>query len=203
MKPPVIQKSFLQLSLLTLALFVVQAAAQGIQDKPAPQISSPPPLKIIVKQDRLQLDGARDAKARVRISMELAGAHLTYAEGCTTQQDYDGASAELGKYQALLENVLNYLTPLSRDQNKTRDLYKRLELSLRAHGPRLTSIRRITPLEYAVWVKEIEDFARKGRTDALNSFYGHTVMREPQKTSEEKSSTKHSKDDPPLPEDKP
>ena len=57
--------------------------------------------------------------------------------------------------------------------------------------PTNSALRRITPLEYAVWVKEIEDFARKGRTDALNSFYGHTVMREPTpKPAEEKSSSK-------------
>lgn len=197
---PGIQRSLLEVFLLTLTLLINCGPVLGAQDKPAPQISSPPPLKIILKQDRLQLDGAKDSKARVRVTMELAETHLAYAEGRTAQQDYDGASAELGKYHALVENALNYLSPLSRDQNKTRDLYKRLELALRAHGPRLTAIRRITPLEYAVWVKDIEDFARKGRTDALNSFYGHTVMREPQsKPAEEKSSTKQTKDDPPLP----
>ena len=200
MKPSGIQRSLLEVFLVTLSLLVFCGPALSAQDKPAPQISSPPPLKIILKQDRLQLDGAKDSKTRVRVTMELAESHLAYAEGRTTQQDYDGASAELGKYQALVENVLNYLNPLSRDQNKTRDLYKRLELALRAHGPRLIAIRRVTPLEYAVWVKEIEDFARNGRTDALNSFYGHTVMREPQaKPAEEKSSTKQTKGGPPIP----
>jgi hypothetical protein len=62
-----------------------------------------------------------------------------------------------------------------------------LELSLRAHGPRLSIIRRSTPSEYAVWIKEIEDFARKGRTEALNSFYGHTVLKDgPQKSTDPK-----------------
>jgi hypothetical protein len=45
----------------------------------------------------------------------------------------------------------------------------------------LTATRRTTPLEFAVWIKKVEDFARDGRTEALNSFYGHTVVREPQK----------------------
>jgi hypothetical protein len=79
------------------------------------------------------------------------------------------------------------LTDLKRDSNRTRDLYKRLELALRAHGPRLTAMRRITPLEFAVWIKKVEDFARDGRTKALNSFYGHTVVKEknePEKPSE-------------------
>ena len=42
-------------------------------------------------------------------------------------------------------------------------------------------MRRTTPLEFAVWIKQVEDFARDGRTEALNSFYGHTVVREPKK----------------------
>jgi hypothetical protein len=84
-------------------------------------------------------------------------------------------------YQALIENALQFLSSFKRDSNKTRDLYKRLELALRADGPRLTAMRRTTPLEFAVWIKKVEDFARDGRTEALNSFYGHTVVREPQK----------------------
>src|SRR5882724_10871294 len=36
-------------------------------------------------------------------------------------------------------------------------------------------------LKFAVSIKEVEEFARKGRTEALDSFYGHTVLREPAK----------------------
>jgi hypothetical protein len=39
-------------------------------------------------------------------------------------------------------------------------------------------MRRDTPLEYAIRMKEIEERAREGRTEALNAFYGQTVMRE-------------------------
>jgi hypothetical protein len=80
--------------------------------------------------------------------------------------------------------VLEVLGALKRDSDKARDLYKRLEMGLRIDGPRLTAMRRITPLEFAVWIKKVEDFARAARTEALNSFYGHTVVREPQKTAE-------------------
>ena len=110
------------------------------------------------------------------------------------------AAGELGKYEALIDDALDYLNPMVRDKNKTRDLYKRLELALRAHGPRLTAIRRSTPLEYAVWIKELEEFARKGRTEALNSFYGHTVFREPQKKSEERAPDKPTKSNAAAPE---
>ena len=80
-----------------------------------------------------------------------------------------------------LTRDIQSLSTFKRDTNKTRDLYKRLELALRADGPRLTAMRRVTPLEFAVWIKKVEDFARDGRTEALNSFYGHTVVRDAQK----------------------
>ena len=159
------------------------------------QLAAPPPMKAIAREERSQIDEAKDAKARVRTSILLAEEHLTKAETHTSRHDYEAASAELGKYWALIEDDLSYLTPMSHESNKTRDLYKRLELALRAHGPRLTSMRRTTPLEYAVWIKEVEDFARKSRTDALNSFYGHTVVRDgQQKPVNERPSGKQSKD---------
>ena len=130
--------------------------------------------------------------------LELAEAHLAKAETKTSQDDYAGASAELGRYWMLIEGVLDYLNPMSHDSNKTRDLYKRLELTLRAQGPRLALMRRNTPLEYAVWIKEIEEFARNGRTEALNSFYGQTVVRDSQQKPE-----KQTKGVSPTPERKP
>ena len=40
-----------------------------------------------------------------------------------------------------------------------------------------------TPIEYAVWIKKVEEFARESRTEALNSFYGHTVVRDRENTN--------------------
>ena len=165
------------------ALAFVAMTAPGVMGQEAPAVqqpSAPPPVKIITKEDRARVDGSKDDKTRIRTTIELAEGHLTDAEARTTQEDYDAASVALGKYRALIEDALNFLRPLARDHNRTRDLYKRLELALLAQGPRLTAIRRTTPLEYAVWVKEQEEFARRGRTDALNSFYGETVVKDPQ-----------------------
>ena len=158
-------------------------------------ITAPPPLRIISREERAKLDSESDPKSRLRETLAFADAHLAKAQEHTAQHDYDGAAKELGNYGALLDDALAFLRPMSRERNKTRDLYKRLELALRAHGPRLTALRRTTPLEYAVWIKEVEDFARKGRTEALNSFYGHTVFREgQQKPIDEKRSLQPSKD---------
>jgi len=167
------------------------------------QLAAPPPMKAIAREERSQIDEEKDAKARVRTAIVLAEEHLTKAETHTSQHDYEAASEELGKYWALIEDDLSFLAPMSHESNKTRDLYKRLELALRAQGPRLTSMRRTTPLEYAVWIKEVEDFARKSRTDALNSFYGHTVVREgQQKPVNERPADKQPKDGSSVPKTK-
>lgn len=177
--------------LLVAFLYVPAVQAQDAPPHPSPTpLPAPPPIKIITKEERMQLDRAGDSKARVRTTIELAAARLTRAEQLTKQSNYDAAGAEVGSYEALMQDALDFLSGLKRDSNKTRDLYKRLELALRAHGPRLTTMRRETPLEHAVWLKKVEDFARAGRTEALNSFYGHTVVREPQKAGGDKRSEK-------------
>ena len=170
----------------TCLLFVSVVKAQ--EPPLVQQPSAPPPAKAITKEDRARISATKDDKARLRTTIEIAEEHLTTAENRTTGEEFEAASASLGKYQALVADALSFLGSMSRDENRTRDLYKRLELSLRAHGPRLTAIRRSTPLEYAVWIKQIEEFARNGRTEALNSFYGNTVLKEPQSKVEKESS---------------
>ncbi|HAF12118.1 MAG TPA: hypothetical protein DHU55_20065 [Blastocatellia bacterium] len=173
-----------------LALFLVATVCAPILHAQEPSVqtqTAPPPFKIILRQERSQIDGSKDPKARVKTTLDLAETHLANAENQTSLHDYDAAAAEAGKYWALVEDVFAFLKTIGRDNNKTRDLYKRVELALRAQGPRLNAMRRSTPAEYSVWIKEIEEFARKGRTEALNSFYGHTVVRDP---SEQKGVSK-------------
>ena len=184
--------------LLLLAFVCIPAAsAQDAQPQATPQatpLPAPPPFKMIVKEERDAIEQhSRDSSKRLKLMIEYAGGHLTRAEQHTARENYEAASAEIGMYHALIESALAFLSTFKRDSNKTRDLYKRLELSLRADGPRLTAMRRVTPLEFAVWIKKVEDYARDGRTEALNSFYGHTVVREPEKKEKPKES--------PTPED--
>lgn len=181
--------------LLLLAFVLVPSVcAQDPQPTPLP---APPPFKMIVKEERDQIEQTKDASDRLKLIINFAANHLTVAEQHTTTGNFEAASTEVGMYHALIENALAFLSTFKRDSNKTRDLYKRLELALRAHGPRLTAMRRVTPLEFAVWIKKVEDFARDGRTEALNSFYGHTVVRE--KAGENKDNEKPKETPTPTP----
>lgn len=173
---------FLTLLLITCAPLV---CAQEQQPTPQPTpLTAPPPLKSIPQAERLKIEAITDPKQRLKQTVEFAIGHLTSAEKHTSDGNYDAASNEVGSYSALVQNALTFLATMKRDSNKTRDLYKRLELALRADGPRLTAMRRVTPIEFAVWIKQTEEFARESRTEALNSFYGHTVVREPEKPNE-------------------
>lgn len=172
--------------------------AQDAQPSPTP-LTAPPPFKMIVREERTQLEDTKDSGRRLKLTIEFAGGHLTRAEQHTSREDYEAASTEVGMYHALIESALAFLSTFKRDSNKTRDLYKRLELALRADGPRLTAMRRTTPLEFAVWIKQVEDFARESRTEALNSFYGHTVVREPQKSGSDKNNEKPKETPTPTP----
>ena len=160
--------------LLFVTLFVPAANAQD--PKPLEQ-TAPPPARVITREERSQLNQSKDEKARIKLSIELAETHLANAERHTSLQQYEGAATEAGMYWALIEDALGFMKSVDRKGNKRRDLYKRLELALRAHGPRWATMRRNTPAEYAVWIKELEEFARNGRTEALNSFYDNTVIR--------------------------
>ena len=143
-----------------------------------PQLPAPPPMRFVSRDERSQLMAAKDIKARLRTTIELAEAHLLRSEESTSQKRFDQASAEVGRYLGLVDDARVILGGLNRDKNSTRDLYRRFEIALRAHVPRLAVIRRTTPAEYASHIKAAEEFARDTRTEALDSFYGHSVLRE-------------------------
>jgi hypothetical protein len=67
--------------------------------------------------------------------------------------------------------------------NKQRDLFKKIELALRSHVPRLETIRRALPARNGVHVADTIEYVREHRDIALNSFYDDTVIPE-QRTKE-------------------
>lgn len=164
------------LLLIALPQCFSKSRSQFVQDIPAP-----PPLKVVPANELSQLSATRDLKNRVRMSLEFANGHLDNAEKYTNASDFDGASVELGKYRAVYEEALKYLDDLHDRSNHVRDSYKRIELALREEGPRIETIRRTTPREYAVNIKTLADYTRDAREQALNSFYGDTVLREPRR----------------------
>lgn len=112
------------------------------------------------------------------MSMELVLTRLTRVEDFTAQRKFEQASEELGGYLGLLQDIRAFCDGMIRDKGSTRDLYRKLEIALRAQIPRIAVARRSTPAAYAAHLREAEDYVRETRSEALDSFYGHSVLRE-------------------------
>jgi hypothetical protein len=166
------------LSILFVALACPLLSFDTFAQPLMPQLPTPPPMRFVARDDRSQLTTTKDAKARVRLTIELADARLAHMESLTSHKEFEKASEVLGTYLGLIEDAMRFIGAMPREKNSTRDLYRRLDIALRAQIPRLAVMRRDTPSDYAIHLKTAEEFARNTRTEALESFYGHTVLRE-------------------------
>jgi hypothetical protein len=169
---------------LAAFLCVVCAAvgAQAQQDRPAASAAqiehAPPPMKYIPANLRQQLAAETDPKKRMRLSLTLAEERLASAEQLSNADKYEAAANELGIYEALVYDAIRYLHQFPPRSNKTRDLFKRFEMAVRSHLSRIETIRRATPSEHVVHVRDVLERVRDARTQALESFYDNTVLRD-------------------------
>ena len=143
-----------------------------------PQIPAPPPMMLVTRSDRSELQSANDPKARLRATFTLADDHLKRAEIATDQKKFEESLSELGRYLGLIDDLRAFIRTFSRDKGSTRDLYRHFEIAVRPHIPRIAVMRRSTPVEYAMRLKDAEEYIKDARAEALDSFYGQTVLRE-------------------------
>jgi hypothetical protein len=164
---------------LTPGIMVCVLSLSTFAQQPrSPQLPAPPPMRFISPDERSQLTAAKDSKSRIRTTIDLAASRLTRTEEFTSEKKFAQASEELGGYLGLIDNVRAFLVGMNRDKGSTRDFYRHIEIALRAHIPRLAVIRRTTPAEYAGNLKAAEEYVRDARAEALDSFYGHSVLRD-------------------------
>lgn len=142
------------------------------------EMEAPPPMKYVPQAERTRLAAIRDTKARTRLSLTLIEERLETAERLTTSRQFGGAAAELGIYQALITEALDYLRTASSTGNRNRDLYKLMDLTLRAQCSRIDAMRRVTPFESATNVRAAYEHVESARAAALNAFYGEQVVTE-------------------------
>jgi hypothetical protein len=171
---------------LVLVFTLLACAGARAQDgaaQQAPREDGPPPLRYIPPDVRQQLDDAKDMKTRARLSMELAEERLNRSAQFADQDRFLAATAEIGIYEAIVEDSIRTLHASNKGKagNKLRDIFKRVEISLRSHVTRLESIRRTLPERHAVYLKDAIDFVRDRRDEALSAFYSDSVLREPRR----------------------
>ena len=148
------------------------AAGQESHDE-----AGPPPLKYIPEEVRSRLATAKDLKDRTKLCLTLAEERLAAAAAQAEAERYEAATSELGVYEALVKDAIRFLQTSGPTTNKQRDLFKRIELALRAHTTKLETIRRGMPAHSGVYAQAALEFAREARAEALNSFFDDTVIR--------------------------
>jgi hypothetical protein len=172
------------LILLTLLAFACADGRAQEASAPLQREDGPPPLRYLPQDLRGRLEAERDPKTRARLGMLIAEECLARAAQLADQDQFVEATGQVGVYEAVVEDTIVFLHRPGRANNKLRDIFKRVEITLRAHVTRLESIRRELPSQHAVYLLSAIDFVRDRRDRALGSFYDDSVIREPHRPAQ-------------------
>lgn len=156
--------------LLLFTLHSISAVAQDDDD------TAPPPLKIMTKDEQSRLKSAVEAKAKIKLVVDMMKTRVDAAERSNSRNDFDGFFRELGGFRALLDYALAYMKKQNQDADKTLDNYKRIEVSLRAFTPRIESIRRELPSKYEDYVRDLLKYIRDTRQAVSEAMMSNTVL---------------------------
>ncbi len=138
--------------------------------------TAPPPLKILSKTEKSQLDSASDIKERTKLALELMEVRLLKAEEFDTKEQFAEMFVELGSFHALVENTINFLNEKNNNSGKILSNFKRIELSLRKYITRLELIRRDLPIKYELYVRNLVKNIRESRSKAVEPLFDDTVV---------------------------
>lgn len=173
---PIDSRTLTVMLIVPFLLLFLQICAFGQDDQ---EIMAPPPLTLISKPEMAKLDAAKGVKDRTKVSLELMDTRLATAESLLAKNDFNGIFQELGAFQGLLDNQLEYLIKRDNDSGRILDNFKRLEIGLRGFTPRVESLRREMPYRYEPFVRSVGKYLRDARSKALEPLFSDTVVRTP------------------------
>ncbi|MCA1626243.1 MAG: hypothetical protein LC768_08740 [Acidobacteria bacterium] len=173
------QKIFLTVFFLLITVSCSQLTVFA-QDETTITVTTPapPPLKIISKEEKTQLDEQTDIKKRTKLSLVLMEQRLKEAEKLYSQEQYREMYDQLGGFQALVGNTLDFLNQNDNGRGKVLGNFKRFEMSLRAFLPRLELIRRDLPTEFEPYVRKLAIYVRDARSKAVEPFFDQTIVKD-------------------------
>ncbi len=169
---------FCLLLLFATLIFSSTSLSQDVSFKQEmPKDAEPPPLKVISKEEREQLGKQTDIKNRTKLSLELMNLRLQNAESFNSKKEFREMFKELGKFHALIDNALWFLSTKDTGNNgKVLNNFKRLEIGLRIFLPRLELIRRELPINYEYYVRNLIISVRDARSKAVDPLFDNTVL---------------------------
>ena len=156
-----------------LVLLAGCALSQNPSDDPAP-----PPLKMLSKTERAQLNEKTEPKERTSLALQLMESRLKAAEKFQVDENYSLMYAELGGFHALMDNTLDFLLHNSASEGKRLSGLKKFEIGLREFTPRIETIRRESPFNFEPYIKNLLKYISEDREKAIQPFFGNTVVQE-------------------------
>lgn len=160
------------LLIFLIVAFLSAASAQSpLTDDPAP-----PPLPLISKGERSQLDSQPNPKRRLETAFQLMNERIKKAEELKNAENFDAMFAELGGFHGLIDYTLDFITKEHRQRGKALNFFKRFEIGLRGFRPRLELIRRDLPGRYLQYLSRLLKYLREARSKAIEPFFGDTVV---------------------------
>ena len=133
---------------------------------------APPPLKVLSKDEKTALEAETQPKNRTGLTLTLMEARLRSAEKSHSSEDYFAMYKDLGGFQALLDNQLDFLLRNSSTSNKSIVSLKKFEISLHSFAPRIELLRRDVPSEYEPYLESLLKYLSEAREKALEPLFG-------------------------------
>ena len=169
----------LAVSTLTVLMFVL-GSTEVLSQTEQPDLPDgvvPPPLNVISKQEKTDLEAERKISNRTKLALEFMDDRLSKSEEFAGKEDFQESLNQLGRFQALVKNTLWYLQE-NEDNKSSFKNFKRFEMTLRQFLPRLELLHRNMPFKYGYHFREMIRFVRDARTNALEPLFADTVIPE-------------------------
>lgn len=170
-------------SKLPILIFVFLACfSSSFGQDPVDTNTSPPPLKVLSADERKQLNATIDVKKRTKLALDLMEHRIKSAERLRASSEYDAMFKELGGFQAIIDDTLEFLFISDKDKKKVIFNFKRFEIGLRFFSPRLELLRREVPPQYQAYIRELILDVRDARAKAIEPLFSDSVV--PRRPSE-------------------
>ena len=137
---------------------------------------APPPIKLITKTERSQLTGKQDVKERTVLALQFMDTRLKSAEKYRADENYTLMFAELGGFQGLMDNAIDFLLKSANGEGKRLNSLKRFEIGLRSYIPRIEVIRRELPSNFEPYVNSLIKYISDTREKAMQPFFSDSVI---------------------------
>lgn len=159
-----------------IILLTVFFGAFILAQEPSGDDIAPPPLKLLSKTERSELSARTEIKEHTTLALQLMDSRLRSAEKFRVDENYSLMYAELGGFQAIMDNTLNFLLHSGTGEGKMLNGLKKFEIGLRTFTPRVETLRRESPSNFEPYLKALIRYISDTRAKAIEPFFGSTVL---------------------------